>query len=184
MIRFAATCALVIATGAAADELPINLQVQLLSKMSTYVSNFAPKGATSAKVFVVHNGTKEAPTRGANAIGTAITQTGKLGPYTAEVALVPFAGGKQLEAAIAAEQPQVVFLAPELEAKSVSEIVEAVGKGTTLTISGVAEHVRLGSVLGFALVEARPRVLINLKQAERQKIIFLSGLVKHSIVVE
>ena len=55
---------------------------------------------------------------------------------------------------------------------------------STLTISGVADHVKLGAVLGFALIEARPRVLINLKQAERQKIVFLSGLVKHSIVVE
>lgn len=184
MSRLAATFALVLASTAAADELPINLQVQLLSKMSTYVSNFAPKGATSAKVFIVHPGAKDAPTRGANAIGAAITQTGKLGPYDAEVVLVPFAGGKPLEATIAADKPQVVFLAPELDAKAVGEVVAAVTSGPTLTISGVADHVKLGAVLGFALIEARPRVLINLKQAERQKIVFLSGLVKHSIVVE
>lgn len=184
MSRLAATCALLCATAAAADELPVSLQVQLLSKMSTYVSNFAPKGATTVKVFVVHPGSKDAPSRGAQALSGALGTTTKLGPYAAEVVLVPYVDGKKLEAAVTADKPQVVYLAPELDAKATGEIVEAVSSGTTLTISGVADHVKLGAVLGFSLVEARPRVLINLKQARRQNIVFLSGLVSHSVVVD
>lgn len=182
--RLAVTCALFWATVAAADDLPVNLQVQLLSKMSTYVSNFAPKGASSVKVYVVHPGTKDAPSRGAQALNGALGTTGKLGAYTAEVVLVPWENGKKLEAAIAADKPQVVYLAPELDAKATGELVEAVSSSSALMISGVADHVKQGAVLGFSLVEARPRVLINLKQARRQNIVFLSGLVSHSVVVD
>jgi hypothetical protein len=44
--------------------------------------------------------------------------------------------------------------------------------------------VKQGVVLGFSLVESRPRVLINLKQAQKQNIVFLGGLVSHSVVVD
>jgi hypothetical protein len=172
------------ASVAHADELPAALQVQLLSKMSTYVANFAPAGATAVKVLVVHPGSREAPSRGALALANAITQAGQLGTFTAQAVLVPLADPRKLQATLAAEKPQVIYLAPELDEKGTTEIVEAALSGTALTISGVSEHLRLGVVLGFALVEARPRVLINLKQAQKQNIVFLGGLVSHSVVVD
>lgn len=175
---------LLLASTARADELPVAIQVQLLSKMSTYVSNFAPADATAVKILVVYPGTKDAPPRGAQAVATALTQAGKLGRYTAQPMLVPFIDGKKLQATLAAEKPQVIYVAPELDEKSTAELVEAVTGTAVLTISGVAEHVRIGVVLGFSLVESRPRVLINLKQSQKQNIVFLSGLVKHSVVVD
>ncbi len=183
--HFSLAAAVVLVAGSAlADELPVGLQVQLLSKMSTYVSNFAPAGAAGVKILVVYPGSKEPATRGAHAISTALSQAGKLGQYTAEPVLVPYGDAKAFADRLAAEKPQVVYLAPELDEKTTTEIVEAATGTTVLTISGVAEHVRAGVVLGFSLVEARPRVLINLKQSQKQKIVFLSGLVKHSVVVD
>ena len=172
------------ASAARADELPVLLQVQLLSKMSTYVSTFAPEGATAVKILVVYPGSREAPSRGAQAIATSLTQIGKLGRYTAEPKVVPSSDAKKFQELLAAEKPQVVYLAPELDEKATAEIVEAAGTSTVLTISGLPEHVKIGAVLGFSLVESRPRVLINLKQSQKQKIVFLSGLVSHSVVVD
>ncbi len=169
---------------AVADELPVPLQVQLLSKMSTYVSNFAPADATAVKVLVVHPAAKEGPSRGAQALVSALTQAGKLGQYTAEPMLVGFTDLKKFQATLAAEKPQVIYLAPELDPKATAEIVEAASTSTVLTISGVSDHVKLGVVLGFSLVEARPRVLVNLKTAQKQNIVFLAGLVSHSVVVD
>ena len=174
--------AVLLASAAFADELPVSVQVNLLSKLSTYVSGFAPAGASEVKILVLHPG--KDPSRGAQALSSALTQAGKLGQYTAAPKLVAFVDGKTLEAAVAAEKPQVIYLAPELDEKATTEIVSAVGKTTVLTLSGVEAHVKLGVVLGFSMVEARPRVLINLKQAQKQNIVFLSGLVSHSVVVD
>jgi hypothetical protein len=170
------------ASAAFADELPVGVQVNLLSKLSTYVSGFAPAGSTEVKIWVLYPG--KDPSRGAQALASAFTQAGKLGQYTAAPTLVAFVDAKTLEAAVAAEKPRVIYLAPEIDEKVALEIVSAVGKSTALTLSGVEAHVKLGVVLGFSLVEARPRVLINLKQALKQNIVFLSGLVSHSVVVD
>jgi len=175
---------LFVGTAARADDLPVQLQVNLLSKMSTYVQNFVPAGTETVKVLVVHPGPKDGPTRGAQSLGSTITQVGKLGKYGAEPKLVAYGDAKTFRATLAAERPQVLYLAPELDSTLTAEIVEAATSSTVLTISGVAEHVRLGVVLGFALMEGRPRVLINLKQAQKQQIVFLSGLVSHSVVVD
>jgi hypothetical protein len=171
------------ASTARADELPVSLQVQLLSKMSTYVSGFGPGETATVKVLIVHPA-GDGPSRGAQAISTAITQLGKIGQHPAEVKLVPATGTKAFQAVIAAEKPQVIFFAPELDEKATTDVVEAASAGNVVTISGLAEHVRLGVVLGFSLVESRPRVLINLKQSKKQGIVFLSGLVSHSVVVD
>ncbi len=172
------------ASGAFADELPVNLQVQLLSKLSTYVANFGPADSTTVKILVVYPDSKEGPSRGAQALATALTAVGKLGQFTAQPKLVAACDAKKFQALVAAEKPQAIYLAPELDEKATAEIIEAAASGTVLTISGLEAHVRRGVVLGFSLVEARPRVLINLKQAQKQSVVFLSGLVSHSLVVD
>ena len=55
---------------------------------------------------------------------------------------------------------------------------------TAVTVSGVSEHVRLGVVLGFSLVEAHPKVLVNLKQAHKQNIEFHNGFLRHADIVD
>lgn len=183
VLKIAVFAIILLGTGAGADELPVNLQVQLLSKMSTYVSGFAPADATSVKILVVYpGGPKDPPSRGAQALMASITQTGQIGRFTAEPKLIAFVEGKKFQGTVAAEKAQVIYLAPELDEKSTQEIVDAAGP--VITISGNADHVKLGVVLGFSLVEARPRVLINLKTAQKQNIVFLNGLVSHSVVVD
>jgi hypothetical protein len=77
----------------------------------------------------------------------------------------------------------VLFLTPELSSKDVDAIVAA-DLGTTLTVSGQAEHIRQGVVLGFSLVEAKPKVLVNLKHAQARGIAFTNGLMQYAVVVE
>jgi hypothetical protein len=171
-----------VASAAHADELPVGLQVQLLSKLSTYVAEFGA-GSAEVKILVVHPSAKD-PSRGAQALSAALSQAGKLGKHAIQAKLVPAADARSFQTVLTAEKPQVVYLAPELDEKATREIIDAVTGTKVLTLSGVEAHVRQGVVLGFSMVEARPRVLINLKQAQKQNIVFLSGLVSHSLVVD
>lgn len=173
-----------LAPAAAAEELPVSLQVQLLSKMPTYVENLAGGGGATVKVLVVFPGPSETPSRGAAALVGAITQVGQFGSVKAEPKPVAFVGAKKLLAALAAEKPQIVFLAPEIDAAAAAAIVQACAGSSTLTVTGNGDLVKLGVVLGFSLVEARPRVLVNLKQANAQKLVLRSGLLSHAVIVD
>ncbi len=171
------------ATAAHADELPVALQIQLLSNMTTYIANMRPPDGSPVKVVVVQ-APAGTPTRSAQSLFNALQQAGKLGGFKVEPRLLPFADAKALAAALAAEKAQVVYLTSELNEKAAAGVVEALGTSGTVSVSSVADHVRLGVVLGFSLVEARPRILVNLKQAAKQAIKFDSGLLRHAVIVD
>ena len=174
--------ALVFAQVARAEELPVLLQIQLLSKMSTYLETLVTDGST-VKVLVVFPGPADSPTRGAQDLLSALSQVSQFGSLKVQAKAVPF-DGKKFQALLDVERPGILYLAPEVDVKVTAAVIEACAERPTVTISGNADSVKLGVVLGFSLVEARPRVLINLKQAGRQKITFRPGLVSHSVVVD
>jgi hypothetical protein len=178
---WAAVAVAVAATGARADELPIDVQVRLLSKMATYVNTLGSLEG-EVKVLVVYTG--DAPTRGAQALVSAIGQVGNFGGVPVSAKTVQFSNAKQLRETIAADKPSVLYLAPELNAASVSAIVEAAAVGPLLTVTGVEAHVKQGAMLGFAMAEARPKVLVNLHMARKQSVEFKNGLVLHAVIVE
>lgn len=171
------------APAAWADELPVSIQAKLLSTMPTYVVDLAPQGAAKFKVLIVHPGTEAAPSRGAEAIAGAVGQV-KIGALEPQVVFVPFGNAQKFQAALAAHAPNAVYLAPELDAASATAVADACGGAKKVTFSGVDAHVKAGVILGFSLVEARPRVLVNLKQATKQGVAFQRGLLSHSVVVD
>lgn len=174
---------LLLALPAQAEELPIAMQMKLFSTLTTYVTGFAPADATSAKVLVLHP--SDTPTRGAQTLVTALSGLAPIGgSLKIEAKVLPFSSAAKLKEQLASEKPSAVFLAPELDEKQTEAIVEGATGTNVLTISGIEAHVKKGVVLGFSLVEARPRVLIHLKQANKQVVQFKGGLVSHSVVVE
>ena len=182
--RALAAAVLLLAALARADEVPAPLQAQLLAKMSAYIVGFAPGQDGAVKVVVVHGGSAEAPSRGAQAIAAALTQVGQFGGARVEAKLVALSDAKSLRATLTSEKPQFVYVAPELASSAAAGVVEAASTGTAVTVSPVPEHVKLGVMLGFELVEARPQLLVNLKQAHKQNVDFHSGLLRHAVIVD
>lgn len=178
----AATAATLLANAAYADELPVTIQVQLLSKMATYVADCTPGDSGALKVLVVHPGAQ--PSRSAQAIAGAIAQAGQFGSYKVSSGFVPLADAPKLKAVFAKEKPQFIFVAPEFDERSIAAIVDAAGASTAVTVTGAPDHVKQGVVLGFSMVEARPRVLVNLKQANKQGISFHNGLLRYAVIVD
>lgn len=179
-----AILAALVALPAAADEVPVNLQVKILSKMSTYIVDFVPAGTTAVKIMVLYPGAANSPSRGALAVAAALEQVGTFGELKAESKVTPYADAKTFKETLAAEKPRVLFLSPEFNEKAAAEVVEAISGSSVVTVSGTGAHVKLGVILGFSLVEARPRVLVNLKQAKKEKIDFRNGLLAHAVIVD
>ena len=179
MRALAASVVLLAALAARADELPLPLQVQLLQKTSSYITSLSPGETGKVKVLVVHPGDR--PTRFAEQLSEAINKLGQLGKHEAEAKAVALGG---LKATIAAEKPQMLFLAPDVDEKGVGAVLEACGSANIVTVSAMQAHVKQGVILGFDLQEAKPRILVHLKQARAQSVVFLSGLLTHSVIVE
>lgn len=174
-----ASLPLLFALAARADELPLPMQVQLLQKTSAYITSLVPGESGKVKVLVVHPGDK-AP-RFAEQLVESLNKLGQLGKHPAEAKPVPLAGVK---AALGVEKPQMLFLSPDLDEKGVASVLEACGTASIVTVSPTQAHVKQGVILGFDLQEAKPRILVHLKQARAQSVVFLSGLLTHSVIVE
>ena len=181
--RWAVLAVALLASAARADEVPLSLQVQLLSKMATYM-NFGLADGAALKILVVYPGSSKTPSQGAETIVNQITQVGEFGHLKPEAKAVPFGDVKKFLAVLASDQPQIVYLAPEVDDSTAAGVVEAVTTSPTVTITSVGDRVKRGVILGFSLVEAHPRVLLNLKQAQKQNVIFHSGLTRHAVVVD
>ncbi len=179
MRRLGAIAVVSVALAASADELPLQLQVQLLQKTAAYITSLQPGDTGKVKVLVVHAGDK--PTRVTEQLTASINGLGQLGKHPAEAAPVALVS---LKTAITSEKPQMLFLAPDLDEKGVAEVLEACGTANIVTVSAVQAHVKQGIILGFDLQEAKPRILVHLKQARSQSVVFLSGLLTHSVIVE
>lgn len=179
MRAFAAIFLVLFACAASAEELPLQLQVQLLQKTSAYITSLAPGEAGKLKVLIIHGGDK--PTRIAEQLSDAINKLGQLGKYPAEAKPVALSG---LKAALGSEKPQMLWVTPDIDEKGVASVLEACGTTSIVTVSASQAHVKQGVILGFDLQEAKPRILVHLKQARAQSVVFLSGLLTHSVIVE
>lgn len=179
--RGAARVALVLMASATAraDEMPVSLQAQLLQKTVTYITSLTPGPDGAVKVLVLFTGPTAA--RGSEGMATALNQLGQLGKYKAVAKLAPAASVK---VAIELEKPQLIWVPPELDEKGVDQVLAACGQRPIVTVSGNAAQVKQGIILGFDVVEAKPRILVHLKQARVQNVVFISGLLTHSVIVE
>jgi hypothetical protein len=174
----ACACALT-AAHARAEDLPVTLQAQLLQKTATYITSLQPGESGAVKVLVLFTGA--APSRATEGLAGALNQVGQLGKFKSEAKLAPISS---LKTALAAEKPQVLWVPSELDEKGIDAVIEACGQSPIVTVTSAAAHVKQGIILGFDAVEAKPRILVHLKQARAQNVVFLSGLLLHSVIVE
>ena len=175
--------ALTAGTAARADELPVQLQIQLLSKMTSSIPNLQPASGP-LKVLVVFPGKADATSRAAQTVVNAIRQTAKFGSFDTEAKPAPFIDAAALKALIIAEKPQALYVPPEVDPAAVAAIVEASSGTGVVTISATSDQPKQGIMLGFALMEARPRVLVNLKVARREQVEFKNALLTYTVIVD
>jgi hypothetical protein len=168
----------------AGDEMPAPLQAQLLAKATTYLRNFGPSEGDTAKVMIIFPGTSEGPSREAQALARAVGAIGTFGAFKVVTATVPFRSTEELRATLVAEKPSVVYVAEDLNETGVLGVIEATRNTGILTTSGLSAHVRLGIVLGFAIVEGHPTLFVHLNQARKRGLDFSSKLLQLAVIVE
>jgi hypothetical protein len=166
------------ATAAFAEErmVPLELQLQLLSRVVRYERSYEAQ-ATPARLVIVHRvGDAESARRSAQ-LRALLQDNPVLGARHLQVSAQEFSTAGALRGIVEHDGLSVVFLMPGLS-DSMTEIAEALAGRNVITVSALGGDVDHGAVLGFELVSSKPRIAVNLSRARAQGLQFNAQLLR------
>lgn len=170
-------------TGAAVETtVPAEIQVELLSKLSSYDRSFAARAGEVARILIlVKTGSSRSDLAAATLTG-ALARAPRFGGLPHSEAVVPYQSAVVLAKRCREERIAVVYVAPGLESE-IERLRSAMTGVDVLTVAAMTEYVEGGVVLGFELRSGKPKMLINYAQAKRQNIDFPAAVLKLMRVV-
>ncbi len=182
--NIAPICAVVFwASVALADSVavPPSLQAKLAGKLALFDRAFAARAGDRAHMLIVIRPGDPASTRFAEEFTGALKQIDTIGGLPHEEATTAYAGADSLAAAVKAQHPAIVYLSAGLTSEAAA-IGAALTGVDVLTITAEPEAVAKGIVAGFDLLSNQPKIVINLKQAESQKVQFTGAILKLAVI--
>jgi YfiR/HmsC-like len=162
---------------------PLNLQALLLSRLCTYDRNFKMRAGPVAKVLVMHRkGNPDSAFEGAG-LAKAIADLHDIGGLPFKVEEAAFTDPESLAKRCRADKIAILYLTVGLDADT-SRIASALTNVGILTVGSSARHAENGAVIGFGVEEARPKLVINLKQAAAQNVKFKAEVLALARLIE
>jgi hypothetical protein len=166
---------LVCLDSSADSAVPLSLQVRLLARLGPYDRNFKRRAGSVANVLVLRRkGDDESAFEQAGLV-RALSELHDIGGVPVHVEEAELTDVESLAKRCRAERIAVLYLTHGLEADT-ARLTAALANGDILTVGTSARHAENGAVVGFALEEARPRIVINLPQARAQNVDFRAEL--------
>jgi hypothetical protein len=160
---------------------PASLQAKLAGKLALFDRAFAARAGDRAHVLIVTRAGDPASVRFADELAAALKQIDTVGGLPHEEATTAYAGAESLAAAVKAQRPAIVYLSAGL-ANEAHAIAAALTGVDVLTITAEPEAVAKGIVASFDLISNQPKIVVNLKQAESQKVQFTGTLLKLALI--
>jgi hypothetical protein len=181
--RFAgALLALAVGTAngpAHADDIPvpIDLQATLLSKVVTYDRNLPERAGDRVRTLLVGKPSDPTSMPFVRQMLQALGAIGSFGtlPHTEEI--VEFTTAAALLEKCRNERISIVYLGPGLH-NDIEAIRDALQPLSILTVSANPEDVPRGIVLGFDLVYGKPKLVVHLAQARKQRVDLVAEVLK------
>jgi len=159
----------------AESAVPLSLQARLLARLGPYDRNFKSRAGSAAKILVVHRkGDDESAFEQASLV-RALREIPDIGGVPLQIDEAEFTDVERLAKRCRAERIAVLYLTRGLEADT-PRLAAALANADILTIGTSARHAENGAVVGFALEQARPRIVINLPRARAQNVDFRTEL--------
>lgn len=156
---------------------PLKLQAQLLAKVSAYDRNMKKRAGDRVRVIVAQKEGSTGSRRVAKRFLSALESIDEIAGLPHESSRASFSSTTELREVVEKEQAAVVYLAGDMDelAREIREVLDGL---SVLSVTSNPGDVRRGIVLGFDLIEARPKILIHLPAAKSQKVQFSTRLLK------
>jgi hypothetical protein len=156
---------------------PAELQAELLAKLVRYDRNFEARAGSEVVVLVVVRPKTPESTLAGNIMKSALSRVERIGGRPHREVLADFTGAPALAEKCRKERASVVYLTPGLDAE-IPAVASALDGVDILSLAAVPDYVPRGVVLGFELVSGKPKLLLNLPQAKRQRVDFSVDVLK------
>lgn len=164
-------------------EVPVRLQVELLSKVAAYDRNFAERAGGRVQVFVIVKRGDPESERVAEQISAELRAVDQLGgrPHVHEQ--LHFGSAKSLAELCRTRGAAVVYLSTGLT-EQIASVAAALDGISVLSVSATAAYVPKRVVLGFDVEAGKPKLVVHLDQARRQKVAFKPELLRLARVIQ
>lgn len=175
---------MVVCRGSSADAgVPLALQALLLSRLGSYDRNFKERAGPVANVLVMHRAGNSDSAFEGTGLMKAIAELRDIGGLPFKVDEAEFSDAESLAKRCRTDRIAVVYLTVGLEVDT-PRIASALVNVDVMTVGTSARHAENGAVVGFAVEEARPRLVINLKQAVLQNVNFKAEVLALARLIE
>lgn len=185
--RFALVLALLLAVGRVTAEevsVPVSLQVDLLLKVASYDKNLKRRAGERVLVLVLVNPREADSVRVAAQALAALSEAEDVIGLPVAALSVEYTDPSSLGRVADENHVAVLYVAPGFSAAELDDIARALDGRSVLSAGALAKYTERGTVLGFDLVGGKPKLLVHLERARRQKVELSSAVLKLMRVIE
>jgi len=162
---------------AEAPAVPLQLQVELTAKLIEYAQSPSPQGQSVIRIGIVVRGSSVESQHFGTELKSAFSRIGNIAGLPHEEFVVSWSTPAALLDEVKRRQLFAVYLTPGL-GQDVGGMARALEGTPVLTVGAIDSYVPAGAILGFELVSARPKMVLNLAQAKKQGVAFRASVMK------
>ncbi len=162
---------------ARAAEVPVGTQVELLAKILSYDRNLESRVDGALRVMVL-----ERVGSTSTGLDSQLEAMGKEMGYPVQISHVELQDAESLAKACDSGEPDIALVTDGL-GQSVAMVASVLANRDVVSVSLDPDDVKSGIVIGFDLIESRPKILINLPQARKQNVDFSASLLTLAQVI-
>lgn len=165
--------ALSLSRAGAAQSMPVptSAQAELIAKLAGFDRNFAARAGSKAVIILAAMPGDADSMSAALEMKAAFARLPTVGNLPHEELVVTQSSPAALADLVRAKRAAIVYLGPGFE-KQIPAIRDALSSLDVLSVGAIPSYVPTGIVLGFDLVSGRPKLLIHVVQARKQKVAF------------
>jgi YfiR/HmsC-like len=170
--------------GAEDVAVPISLQMDLLLKVASYDKNLNERVHDSVRVAVLQKTSDADSGRSAAEALKALSSTDDMDGVPLERVSTTYTDGPALARVIRESNIAILYVTPGFTESEMDAIALALDGVSVLSSGALSKYTTRGVVLGFDLVGGKPKLLVNLAVAKRQRVELSSSVLKLMRVVE
>ncbi len=170
----------------AADEalVPVSLQMELLLKVAAYDKNLLARAGERVRLTVLIKKDEADSGRAAAQALKALSQADDVVGLPIEARSWIYTDGPALARLTSETSLSIVYITPGFEQAELESIARALSGLSVLSVGALAKYTSQGAVLGFDLAGGKPKLLVHLGQAKKQRVELSSSVLKLMRVIE
>jgi uncharacterized protein DUF4154 len=153
---------------------PLALEVSLVARVAMFERGLRSKPDERIRVLIVEQAGLARSRAAAAQLMARFEEMQEIASKPIEVERISFTTPVELAQACEARSAAIAFFTPGFDHEQIRAAAGALQSLQVLSVGAVASYVEDGVVLGFDLVSGKPKLIVNLGQARRQRLDFES----------